>query len=273
MPVLRGIQPATVAEGTNQADAELRRGLRRRHRDPLQFFGTGSTLLRLDEVAVHGPSFCLLCALQRTERSVRLGIAHTRFAIPRIARACQTKSNRRVASTMKKVGVTRPAMHCCHTLRGVAVRLAVRACRDGRMPATHEELSDIPTTVVCSTWLFRSKSSPLGLRPPRRGSAGGGPHCTGFKDSQPACGGLSLRGFSRLPSTARPWAAGLRRHGAACAGGAGKKKPPRHRCRGGLHPDPCRAVSRAGRSARTSDFPARCSWPSGGSACCRRAVP
>lgn len=48
-------------------------------------------------------------------------------------------------------------------------------------------------------------------------------------------------------------------------------KPPRHRCRGGKIG--CReSLSGADRSARRGRPRARCSWPTGGSACCRRAA-
>ncbi len=48
-------------------------------------------------------------------------------------------------------------------------------------------------------------------------------------------------------------------------------KPPRHRCRGGRFG--CReSLSGADRSARRARRRARCSWRTGGSACCRRAA-
>ena len=49
------------------------------------------------------------------------------------------------------------------------------------------------------------------------------------------------------------------------------RKPPRHRCRGGVF-STSESLRRACRSARTTDFRGRCSSQSGESACCRCAV-
>ena len=51
-----------------------------------------------------------------------------------------------------------------------------------------------------------------------------------------------------------------------------QRKAPRHCCRGALNGSVV-PLSRAGRSVRRSDFPARCSLLSAGSAYCRSAVP
>ena len=110
-----GVRRLPAITETNEPDAIWCRPIRHCCRDPRHLVGAGSSLLRLDEAAVHGPSFCFRMRGATCRATLQIDVAHTEIRYSASRPCVSTKSNSFVACMRKKPCASCRAMQRRHT--------------------------------------------------------------------------------------------------------------------------------------------------------------